>query len=161
MKLADRVVTALPLRELWDEAGPIAGQRGAFIDREGIRAMLRTAPLRFVVADCGHPLRWVTHEACWSFWKNEVRDRVCPDGPIDLDGFSAGYCYAASIWGLATGERVVVLETHHRSGNGKSGALRPVRLPEQQASLRREEGKRCRKWSLPLVSVAFRTSSAN
>ena len=110
MKQTDLVVITLPLREIWNESGPVAGQRGEYVDREAIRAMLRTGPLRFVVANLGFPLHWVAVDECWSFWKGEVRDCLCPDGPIYLDDFDHGYCYVASLWGLASGERVVVLE---------------------------------------------------
>ena len=59
------------------------------------------------------PPRWVSLDECWSFWNREVRDHLCPDGPIDLDAFDGGYCDVASLWTLATGERVVVLERQH------------------------------------------------
>ena len=112
MRPQDRIVGEMPLRELWDESGPIAGERGAFLDAEEIRALLRTGPVRFVVADRG-PLRWVSLADCWLFWKSEVRDHLCPDGPIDLGAFTPEYCYFASIWVLATGEKVVLLESCH------------------------------------------------
>jgi hypothetical protein len=110
---SERIVIDLPLRNLWDDAGPIAGQRGGPVDEEEIRTMLKAGTLRFVVADCGQPLHWEGIESCWAFWTREVRGNLCFGESIDLARFPHGYCYTASEWHLATGERVVVLECHH------------------------------------------------
>jgi hypothetical protein len=110
---ADRIVITLPLRELRNESGPVAGQRGEYVDRGAIRALLRMGPIRFVVANCGFPLHWVTVDECWSFWKGELLDHTCPNGPVDLDAFDQEYSYFASRWTLASGEQVVVLEKVH------------------------------------------------
>ena len=39
-------------------------------------ALLRAGPVRFVVADIGHRLRWVPADACFTAWKDEVKPRI-------------------------------------------------------------------------------------
>jgi hypothetical protein len=52
-----RIVVKMPLVELWDDAGSIAGARVRYLDRDQIAELLRTTPVHFVVADCGLRLR--------------------------------------------------------------------------------------------------------
>ena len=108
-----RVVTRLPLAELWGDAGPVAADRRRGLSAADIRGLLRAGPVRFVVANVGAPLRWVPAAECFRFWKAEVRSRVAgPDG-ARLEDFPGGYCYFASEWAPAEGPPVVVLAVAH------------------------------------------------
>jgi hypothetical protein len=59
MKPDQRVVTEIPLAELWDASGPVVARRGPRLGDPEIRALLQGAGLvQFVVADAvGAPLR--------------------------------------------------------------------------------------------------------
>lgn len=108
-----RVVTRLPLAELWDDAGPVAAAPARDLTADGIHELLRAGPVRFVVADVGRPLRWVPAAECFRFWKGEVQPRVTDPGGAFLEDFPGGYCYFAAEWGPIEGPPVVVLAVAH------------------------------------------------
>ena len=57
-----RVVTKLPLRDLWDGKGASLGGRMRHLGQDRVRQLLREGSLRFVVADCGLPLNGFPHQ---------------------------------------------------------------------------------------------------
>jgi hypothetical protein len=104
----------MPLEELWDDAGPVPAHRGRGLSTEDIRELLRSGPVRFVVANVGSPLRWVTEGECFRFWKAEVQLRVAdPASGVRLEEFPGEYCYFAAQWVPTAGTPLVVLECHH------------------------------------------------
>ena len=115
MKPPDRQVITLPLMELWEDSGPVPAEKERQLSRDDIRALLRSGPIRFVIADVGSKLRWVDYDQCWSFWRTEARDRVTDPGREALNScVSHGdLCYIATQWRLASGESVVLLEAIH------------------------------------------------
>jgi hypothetical protein len=108
-----RVVTRLPLSELWDEAGPVSAVRGRDLTPADIRELLQAGPVRFVVANVAAPLQWVPAGECFRFWKAEVQSRMASPGGVDLENFSGGYCYFASEWAAGDGPPVVLLSVSH------------------------------------------------
>jgi hypothetical protein len=109
-----RIVTALPLQTLWDNAGrDIASTRGRPLKADDIRALLRIGRTRFVMADVGHPLRWIAPEEQYEFWKEEVQSHLCEQEQGVLEDFPGGYFYFATEWRLPGGEIAVVLEKQH------------------------------------------------
>ena len=108
-----RVVTRLPLVELWDDAGSVSATEVRDLAAEHIRDLLRAGPVRFVVADVGSPLRWVPVSDCFRFWKAEVQSRVAGPGGAYLDDFPGGYCYFASEWEPVEGLPIVLLAVAH------------------------------------------------
>ena len=113
MDRALRIVTEMPLSELWDHNGPLNAQRVGHLDSADIQELLRIAPVIFVVANVGSTLEWLSIEQCYQFWKSEVRLRVCvPDKPIDLDQFPGAYCYLASEWSLGSSSLIVLERCH-------------------------------------------------
>jgi hypothetical protein len=114
MRPADRVITDLPLRELFDERGPVEAIRQRELGTEDVRALLRIHPFRFVVADAGRAPVWVSEAERFSFWKNEVLPHLAgATDEVDLDQFPNGYCYRASEWLRPDGTFIVVLEVVH------------------------------------------------
>lgn len=109
----ERVVTRLPPAELWDDAGPVSAVAVRALAAEDIRDLLRTGPVRFVVAAVGSPLRWVAAADCFRFWKAEVHSRVAGPGEARLEDFPGGYCYFASEWAAGDGPPVVLLAIAH------------------------------------------------
>jgi hypothetical protein len=114
-----RVVTTLPLTELWDAAGPLAAQRGPRVGDPDIRKLLglRNA-VQFVVADARRqPLRWVPLAEARAFWRREVEPRIVPADAVqfDHDSYPGRYCYVATRWTRdeQASPPLVLLERHH------------------------------------------------
>jgi hypothetical protein len=111
----DRIVTQLPLDELWTSRHRLRSTRLRLLQPADLPALLRAGPVRFVLANVGTPLRWVALEETFSFWKREACQRLAdPEAAIVLDDFPAGVAYVASLW-EAEGEpaAIVLLEEHH------------------------------------------------
>jgi hypothetical protein len=69
--------------------------------------------MRFVVADCGRPLNWISESDRFAFWKTASAQVAEPDKPIYLDQFPQNVAYVVSQWQGRNGERVVLFERHH------------------------------------------------
>ena len=76
MQPEERIVTRLPLTELWSPEGPLATERLRRVGRQEIKALLRTGPVHFVVADVGLPLRWIALTDAYKFWKQELKPHL-------------------------------------------------------------------------------------
>ncbi len=110
---AERLVNRMPLEELWDASRTVQAERKRrSISPDDIRELLRSGPVRFVVANVGHPLRWIGRDDCYQFWKDELRSRVCIE-PVYLEDYPGEHCYFASEWQLESGEMVILLEMAH------------------------------------------------
>ena len=111
-----RIVTGLPLSEVWDAHGRVIAERLRVLAQEDLRQLMQGGAVRFAVANVGHPLRWISSEESQAFWKLEVRPHLVaePDRPFDIYGFPEGYCYVATEWRASNGiQSLVVLEQHH------------------------------------------------
>jgi len=114
MNPGNRVVTAMPLQVLWTDDGELRAQRGRSLDREAIRELLRHGPVRFVIANVGERLRWVSLDDRFEFWKADVVPHLAESDGIRLDDFPDSMAYVASEWLAAETEPpIVLLETHH------------------------------------------------
>jgi hypothetical protein len=113
MDPTQRIVTKLPIAELWNEHGIVAAIRQRRLDAAGIRNLLRRTSVHFAVANCGAPLRWIPPSESFSFWKHEVGPHLPEASAPRLDNFAGGYCYFASEWITADGGSVIVLEMAH------------------------------------------------
>ena len=95
MRAEDRIVTELPLQELWDENGPVAARRQGDLSADDIRQLLGNRAVRFVVADVGAKLMWVPEPGTFALWKDEVRAHLAePDARVNLEQFPGGPAYA-------------------------------------------------------------------
>ena len=107
-----RIVTHLPLRELWRVDGFSTTTRGKSPTHEDVRRFLSLGPVQFVIADVG--ARWVPLRDCFHFWKNEARPQLASRVGVSLDQFPGGYCYFASQWeGRELEAPIIVLERQH------------------------------------------------
>jgi hypothetical protein len=113
MHTSQRNITELPLQELWDDRGMVAARRLRDLAAADVRELLRSGPVRFVVAGLGAKPKWVPESDCFAFWKSEVQARVAvPGNRIVLEDFPSGYCYVAAAW-EAEGRPIVVLQICH------------------------------------------------
>lgn len=109
-----RIITHLPLAELWRDDGFLTAERGRSLTCENVRQFLTLGPVQFVVADVGAAPHWIPEGECFHFWKNEVQPHLANGGIVRLDEFPGAYCYFAFPWEPPTQEApIVVLEKHH------------------------------------------------
>jgi hypothetical protein len=114
MDLADRVVTQMPLTELWSGEGVLDACPAETVGEADIERLLRDGST-FVVVDVGRPLKWTSEADRFAFWKAEVKCHlVSPDMDFfRLDDYADGYCYTATVWRGTSPAPVIVLEMHH------------------------------------------------
>jgi hypothetical protein len=109
-----KVVTQLPLTELWRDDAFITASRGRWLTADDIASLLRVEPVQFVVANVNSSPRWIPLGDCYDFWKREVQPHLrAPEARAFLDDFQDGYCYFASEWSSRDGAPIVVCERHH------------------------------------------------
>ena len=113
MRPDQRIVTKLPLTELWDETGALPGERIRYVDENLIRGLMGTGQVQFIVADCGAKLNWIPMQERFEFWK-AIRTQVADAGrPIYIERFPNQTAYIASEWRGRTGECLILLEMNH------------------------------------------------
>ena len=109
-----RVITRLPLEELWRDDGFSSKARGACLSADDVRGLLRAGPVHFVVAEVGKSPQWIPARESYRYWKTELQPHlVPPDACIYLEQFPGEYAYSATRWGEDAGVPVVVLEKAH------------------------------------------------
>jgi hypothetical protein len=113
LKADQRIVTKLPLTELWDEKGTLDGGRIRHLDQSLIRELLQTGTVQFIVANCGTKLNWIAVNDRFEFWKTVRQQIADPSQPIHLKQFPNETAYIASEWHGHAGECLILLEAHH------------------------------------------------
>jgi hypothetical protein len=114
MRPDQRIVTNLPLDELWDASGPILAERSRDLTYAQIRELLKMGPIRFVVADVGHKLDWIAESRCFTYWREAVAAHVAdPSRRVNLDEFPGESCFIASEWPLGGSNPIILLERFH------------------------------------------------
>jgi hypothetical protein len=109
-----RIITHLPLRELWTEQGIVDAKQVRDLSKSDIGDLLRRGQVRFVVADIGGQLKWISRSDCYEFWKSEAKERVAdPAEEIRSWEYPSGYCYLATEWVDKEENPVVLLEVYH------------------------------------------------
>ena len=114
MEAALRVITRLPLQQLWRDDGSVSDGREASLSAPEIKELLGAGPVHFVVADVGFPPAWTPARESYRFWKNDVQPHLVePDAPVSPEDWPGEYVYFASRWGDDAGVPIIVLEKHH------------------------------------------------
>jgi len=112
---AKRIVTALPLEEVWGADGLLPLHPGEHLDRSAVEVLLRRDPVQFVVASVGATLEWVPLEESRQFWRGDAAERLV--GPRETgrsDDFTESYFFRAQSWLDDAGTvALVVLEKNH------------------------------------------------
>jgi hypothetical protein len=114
MRFDRRIVSQLPLRELWNERGVVSTTELRELNASDIAELLRVGKVQFVVANIGSPLKWIPIDECYSFWKSEVKNHLADPGAEHyLEDFPGEFCYFASEWQPGDGEPIVLLAMSH------------------------------------------------
>jgi hypothetical protein len=112
-----RIVTRLPLQEIWDEAGLIRARKGELVGSDEIRQFLRAEPGALVEAVIGERMVWHTGNARFAFWKGTLRPHLIePESAIE--GFVRNdedpLCFIVYEWFPDdAGNRVLAAEGSH------------------------------------------------
>ena len=113
MKHSEKVVTALPLANLWTNETDLRAERVTYLSRDDIALLLKESLIQFIVSDLGHKLNWIDSNQCYNFWKTERQHVADNPEKIHLNDFVNNYAYIASRW---TGQEkipIVLLEKVH------------------------------------------------
>lgn len=108
-----RIVVQIPLTELWNDSGVVTSSKKRQLRRNEISELLRTGRVRFVMADCGDPLKWIDPVNCFDFWKTEAKPRVVEPDEFFWGDFPDQQCYVASEWADGGSLPIVLLEKFH------------------------------------------------
>jgi hypothetical protein len=108
-----RIVTRLPLTELWDSSGAVRAERLRNVDQTAVQEQLRSGPVQFVIADCGSKLDWIPLAKRFDFWKMALPHIADPSKPIYLGEFPNQIAYIASQWSGNERGCLILLEMHH------------------------------------------------
>jgi len=110
-----RIITHLPLAELFRDDGFSTVERGRSLSCEDVRQLLTSGPVQFVVADVGAVPRWIPEGDSFRFWKDEAKTHLANDAKNRLEEFPDQYCYFASQCDPQRPEApIILLEKHHR-----------------------------------------------
>lgn len=113
MNQSHRIVTQLPLEELWVGQRLISTIKIRDVGAAAIADHLRTGKVRFVVADIGRPLEWIPTSETFDFWKEELQPHLATSEGAKLQDFPDNYCYFASEWRSYFGETIILLSKAH------------------------------------------------
>ena len=113
MDIRHRIVTRLPLQELWNDQGSWSQHRIRDLSLSDLQARLSSGTVQFVVVDVGHRPQWLSKKECYHLWKSTIRPHLAePTSKVFLEDFPGEYFYRASEW-LFDSESIVVLEKQH------------------------------------------------
>lgn len=109
-----KIVTQLPLINLWTDNEDISAQRGIYLTNESIREILRKYTVKFVIANVGDKLKWLSCSESFDFWKTELEPHLANDmNRIEINNFSGNYCYVATEWKTEVETPIILLEKYH------------------------------------------------
>lgn len=113
MDPSKRIVASLPLTSLWRGEGELVARRQRDLSRDELRDLLRLNHVTFVVAEAGKPLRWISAEDTFAFWRREAQPRIADPAGFVLEDFPDSLAYVASRWDTSDEVPIVLLESHH------------------------------------------------
>jgi hypothetical protein len=111
-----RIVTNIPLTELWNDSGMLAHVRRQLLGFSDVAVHLRSESTRFVVADLGKPLQWIGRSPLLQLTQ-EIQGRIVEPAATErgfrLEDFPGEYAYIASEWSAEQSPSIVLLERYH------------------------------------------------
>jgi hypothetical protein len=114
MKLEQRIVTTIPLEQLWTEAEILSHERQEYLNEQEAQDLLQNGNVSILLASCGLKLIWITPPEALAKFKREIKGHIVnnPDS-IVLQDYEDEWCYLASLWNNTLEERILLLETYH------------------------------------------------
>jgi hypothetical protein len=114
MKLEQRIVTKIPLEELWTESAILSYHRQQYLTESQVLHLLLDGNIAISEASCGLKLSWIASENALEFFKKQIKGHIANDpNRIILEEYEDDWCYLASEWVDAQGKKVILLETYH------------------------------------------------
>jgi hypothetical protein len=114
MKLEQRIVTTIPLEQIWTETEILPHERQEFLNEQQVYDLLQNGNVPIMLASCGLKPTWISPQEALARFKREIKDHIVnnPD-KIVLEDYEDEWCYLASIWTDTHEEKVLLLETYH------------------------------------------------
>jgi hypothetical protein len=106
----------MPLAELWTHDGAaVPAERVRWLDSADAHRLIRERPdLDLIVARGGEPLKWLYGDVKWTFWNEELKERIAdPDGPIFREAWEEERFYLVSERASPGTERPILLAEMH------------------------------------------------
>jgi hypothetical protein len=114
MENEKKIVTQIPLINLWTDAENIFAKRERYLTVGDIQEILKKYLVEFVVANVGEKLKWIGYDKSIDFWKTELKSHLAEDiNNINLDNFIDKYAYIASEWKREIEVPIILLEKYH------------------------------------------------
>jgi hypothetical protein len=114
MTQAQRIVVKIPLDELWTDSAILAHERQEYLTELQVHRLVLKGDIAVAEASCGLKLSWISPNKALEFFKNKVKRHVVDDPDrIILEDYHDQWCYLASKWEHADGQKVILLETYH------------------------------------------------
>lgn len=114
MSFERRIVSQTPLTEIWDARRIVSAKEIRELNVSDIAELLHNGKVQFVVAKVGEPLKWISPDDCYSFWKSELKIHLADPATNNyLESFPDNYCYFASEWKSDESEPIVLLTMSH------------------------------------------------
>lgn len=114
MDLTNKIVTKIPITELWNSELVIATNRNQYLLTQDVNELLKILPFQFVIADVGLHLKWINKEKCFNFWKTVAKNHIVDNiKKIELAICPDNYAFIASKWITDQQDIIVLLEKLH------------------------------------------------
>ena len=106
MDPALRVVTRLPIDELFDAQGSVSAERRRDLALTDVRQLLREGAVGAIVR-LGEAIDWRDGPQLFAWWKAEAAPRFWAGSqePMSLDDYDGGRAWSASEWRAALAAR--------------------------------------------------------
>jgi hypothetical protein len=109
-----KIVTQIPMTNLWKDNENIFAKREKYLTAEDIQEKLKKYPVEFVVANVGEKLKWISYDKSFDFWKAELKPHLAGNiNNINLNSFLDNYAYVASEWSGKNEAPIILFEKYH------------------------------------------------
>lgn len=114
MTQAQRIVTKIPLDELWTDSEIVSYKRQEYLTERQVQELVFKGDIAVAEASCGLKLSWVSPNSAIEFYKKQIKGHIVNDPDrIILADYEDEWCYLASLWSSADGQKAILLETYH------------------------------------------------
>ena len=109
--MTEKIVDVSPLTHLSDNEGfRIEATRVKDFSQDEASKIIADSDL--IIADVGHPLRWLQNEEKFNFWKSEVKPHLYNPSKRYLEEYRGEYFYFAFLW-VSGSRKIIQLQKVH------------------------------------------------